>query len=110
MTEFEKTLRLVLHAPVHCAIGAWSTMCGKSSAYAPEFFLHHGFVDKLWWDWQSKGDEYMYHKFFNDQTEQMIGTDYYPREFLNLHKMPAGDAGDVCAAYKGKIVWNFKGW
>ena len=106
MTEFEETLRVDLHNDVHCAIDG--TMCYTVSAYAPEFFLHHGFIDKLWWDWQSKGDEYMYHEFFNDQTEQMIGTDYYPREFLNLHEMP-GDAGDVCAAYQEHIAMNLKG-
>ena len=107
MSGFEETLRVNLHNDVHCAIDG--TMCDSNhtSSYAPEFFLHHGFIDKLWWDWQSKGDEYMYHEFFNDQTEQMIGTDYYPREFLNLHKMP-GDAGDVCAAYEEKIAMNLK--
>ena len=27
-------------------------MCSNDSAAAPEFFLHHGFVDKLWGDWR----------------------------------------------------------
>ena len=106
MIDFEETLRVNLHNPIHDAING--TMCCKFASYAPEFFLHHGFIDKLWWDWQSKGDEYMYHEFFNDQTEQMIGTHYYPREFLNLHKMP-GDVCDVCAAYEEKIAMNLKG-
>ena len=106
MTEFEDTLRDALHNTVHCQIGG--TMCETVAAYAPEFFLHHGFIDKLWWDWQNKGDEYMYHEFFNDQHEKMICTDYYPREFLNLHKMP-GDVCDVCAAYEENIAMKSKG-
>ena len=104
ISNFEETLRVNLHGIVHDAING--TMCCENAAYAPEFFLHHGFIDKLWWDWQSKGDEYMYHEFFNDQTEQMIDTDYNPREFLNLNKVP-GDAGVVCAAYEEKIAMNF---
>ena len=31
-------------------------MCSIDSANAPEFFLHHGYVDKIWHDWQLKSD------------------------------------------------------
>ena len=27
-------------------------MCLVTSAEAPEFFLHHAFIDKIWSDWQ----------------------------------------------------------
>jgi hypothetical protein len=39
------------HNSVHCAIGA--TMCASRAAEAPEFWLVHAFVDKIWFDWQS---------------------------------------------------------
>ena len=47
-TEFELALRVELHDNVHCQIGA--IMCTAESASAPEFFLHHTFIDKIWED------------------------------------------------------------
>jgi hypothetical protein len=43
--EFELTLRTTFHDAVHCLIDG--TMCGFNSSGAPEFFLHHGMVDKV---------------------------------------------------------------
>lgn len=42
---FELALRITLHNSVHCMIHG--TMCSFDSASAPEFFLHHGMVDKV---------------------------------------------------------------
>lgn len=41
-----------MHDQVHCLIGG--TMCTVEFASAPEFFLHHGFIDKIWEDWQKE--------------------------------------------------------
>lgn len=49
---FESELRINLHDQVHCLIGG--TMCTTESASAPEFFLHHGFIDKIWNDRQKR--------------------------------------------------------
>jgi hypothetical protein len=43
--DFELTLRVNLHNTVHCLIGG--TMCTTDNANAPEFFLHHSFIDKV---------------------------------------------------------------
>jgi hypothetical protein len=43
--DFELTLRVNMHNTVHCLIG--ETMCRTDSASAPEFFLHHGMIDKV---------------------------------------------------------------
>ena len=48
--NFEVALRREFHDEVHCIID--STMCTLDSATAPGFFLHLGFVDKIWCDWQ----------------------------------------------------------
>jgi hypothetical protein len=37
---------------MHIAVFA-GTMCAQIAAFAPEFFLLHGYVDKLWSDWQA---------------------------------------------------------
>eukprot|EP00045_Choanoeca_perplexa_P018108 m.278150 g.278150 ORF g.278150 m.278150 type:complete len:3200 (+) comp17717_c0_seq1:80-9679(+) len=39
------------HGSVHVFIGG--VMGSFESPYDPIFFLHHGFIDKLWWDWQT---------------------------------------------------------
>jgi hypothetical protein len=43
--DFELSLRGRFHDSVHCMIGG--TMCVTDSAGAPEFFLHHGMIDKV---------------------------------------------------------------
>lgn len=44
-TDFEIMLAWYLHGMVHCLIGG--TMCSSDAASAPEFFLHHGHIDKV---------------------------------------------------------------
>ncbi|EGD74691.1 hypothetical protein PTSG_12389 [Salpingoeca rosetta] len=47
------------HGDVHVFVGG--TMATYSSPYDPLFFLHHAFVDKLWYDWQvtlGNGNQY----------------------------------------------------
>jgi hypothetical protein len=44
-TDFEGSLRVNFHDTIHCLIGG--TMCSLDSSSAPEFFLHHAFVDKV---------------------------------------------------------------
>ena len=42
------------HGTTHCWIG--SVMCDPAtSPKDPSFFLHHGFMDKLWQEWEDKG-------------------------------------------------------
>ena len=44
-SDFEIEVRILFHDLVHCVIGG--TMCSLDSASAPEFFLHHVFIDKV---------------------------------------------------------------
>ena len=82
--EFERALRVELHDNVHCQIGA--TMCTQEAASAPEFFLHHAFIDKIWDDWQKA------HKYapFQWVGGNMPGTNLTPDQLIDLSNQPGG--------------------
>jgi len=63
-------------------------MSTRESPNAPEFFFHHGFIDKIWGDWQEKGHSYKkIHRYYNDVTA-MPGTVYSPRDVHDLNNQP----------------------
>ena len=53
---FEYAVRLYIHNDLHNAIGG--TMSVKESGSAPEFWFHHGYLDKLWAKWQNRGPRF----------------------------------------------------
>lgn len=76
-----------LHDSVHCRIGG--TMCSVDAANAPEFFLHHGFIDKLWTDWQNKGPAFKHQPFYSNNNSPMPGTyGQSPRSVYDLNRQP----------------------
>ncbi len=91
--DFEKLLRFDFHDRVHCIIDG--TMCTRDAATAPEFFLHHGFVDKIWWDWQKQSNANKFHTHFLNQATSMTSTPYHSRDFLDLNNQP----DCVCVEY-----------
>jgi hypothetical protein len=91
--RFEFLLRLEFHDLVHCVIDG--TMCTLDSASAPEFFLHHGFVDKIWWDWQRLNRTHKFNEYFLTQRQRMPAIVYRSEDFLDLNNQP----GCVCAEY-----------
>ena len=95
-TAFELTLRGGLHDNVHCRIGeVGDTMCSRESASAPEFFLHHSFIDKIWDDWQKKSSAHKY-AYFPTVQPDMIGTNLRGVELIGLSNQP----GDVSVEYE----------
>ena len=86
-TEFERTVRGPLHDNVHCQVGA--TMCTSEAASAPEFFLHHTFIDKIWDDWQQKSQAHK-NAYFPTVTENMPETQLRPAELIDLANQPGG--------------------
>ena len=84
-TRFEVALRLNLHDTVHCLIDG--TMCSTDSAAAPEFFLHHGFIDKIWADWQKRSSAH-HNAFFPGINERLPSTPYTPSQLINLKTQP----------------------
>eukprot|EP00794_Sanderia_malayensis_P006181 gene6181-6895_t len=85
--KFELMTRVNLHEGVHCLING--TMCSGKSAEAPEFFFHHGFIDKIWADYQKKShaNKFIYYPKIN---KKMVAIKYYPRDLINLDKQPGG--------------------
>lgn len=100
--DFELMLRVNLHDVVHFAIGG--TMIGIYSAVAPEFFPIHAFVDKIWDEWQRKGDKYRIQQLFTTQKTLMPGTNYSSAQFLDSSMMP----GRVRVKYlqPNLDIWN----
>lgn len=86
-SNFEFMLRVNLHDLVHCLIDG--TMCTIDSAAAPEFFLHHGFIDKIWDDWQKKSESHK-NVFFSNLAQRMPGTPVIPSVVLDLSAQPGG--------------------
>ena len=62
-------------------------MCSLDSAEAPEFFLHHGFIDKIWADWQKRKIPNQ-DTHFRSITTKMQGSPYMPAQFLDLANQP----------------------
>ena len=86
--SFEISLRINLHDTVHCLIGGH--MCSFHSAVAPEFMLHHGFIDKIWTDWQRQSNAHM-NAHFPSVADTMPGTrNLHPRAVLNNFRLPGG--------------------
>ena len=64
-------------------------MCTFDSSNAPEFFLHHGFIDKIWGDWQERSTLHKY-AFFPSVKDLMPGTELLPGKVVDLSKQPGG--------------------
>ena len=90
--QWHRAVELTLHNPVHCSIGGdmiKGTMCTDMAANDPIFFLHHVFIDHLWYDWQQKGREYLEHKAYaKDTTFMPIAHETSPSQVYDLFKQP----------------------
>ena len=54
---FEEKIREIFHAKFHdCVSEHMCHICYQTFASTPEFWLHYSFLDKLWVDWQNKGN------------------------------------------------------
>ncbi|XP_078342227.1 uncharacterized protein LOC144628048 isoform X2 [Oculina patagonica] len=96
---FELNLRVNLHDTVHCRVGG--DMCEVTSANAPEFFLHHAFIDKIWANWQEFSENHMTVHFQNI-NRNMGGTSYRPSDFIDNLDMPdpARPGRRTCVLYE----------
>lgn len=62
-------------------------MCTTVSTNAPEFFLHHAFIDKIWANWQEYSNEHMTVHFQNIRSI-MRETGYSPADFIDSINLP----------------------
>ena len=74
-------------------------MCSRKSAEAPEFFLHHGFIDKIWADYQSKS-RLKKAVYFSRIHARMQGIRHKPGALLDNNNLPGG----VRVCYKNPTV------
>ncbi len=82
--KFEKKIRRFYHNELHCCIQG--TMELPTASNAPEFLLHHNFMDKLWYDWQSKGPEYKM-KLDHNLDKKLLGSHYKVRHFMDPNNL-----------------------
>ena len=76
-------------------------MCFVNLANAPSFFLHHGFIDKIWWDAQQK-NKVFFEGHFQEQMVNMVASPYCPNQLLNLTHQP----GYIHVEYANATVSN----
>ncbi|XP_028398036.1 uncharacterized protein LOC114521714 [Dendronephthya gigantea] len=77
---FEDQIREFYHNELHCCIQG--TMELPSASNTPEFLLHHTFMDKLWYDWQSKGPGYKF-KIEDNLASRLRGSHYQVGQFMD---------------------------
>lgn len=66
----------------------------------PEFYLHHGFIDKIWDDWQKRSKEHM--AYYGSISTSMTATIYSPKDVNDLKNQPGILLSCVISAYKEK--------
>ena len=65
-------------------------MCSFDSAVAPEFALHHSFMDKIWMDWQRRSSAHL-NAHFPRVANNMPGTGgLHPRDVIDNARLPGG--------------------
>ena len=87
-TMFEQTIREQFHTKFHNCVGE-NMARHETASFAPEFWLLHGFIDKLWADWQSKSVANQFHYYTNNMFT-MPGSGRFPWEYLDLDSLPEG--------------------
>lgn len=83
---FSDALEVQIHNVPHMRIGG--TMTTGYSPNAPEFFLHHNFIDKLWNDWQKKSSAHLnaYASDFNPNATMSYAFGATPADHNDLEK------------------------
>lgn len=84
-------------------------MCNQYSANAPEFFLHHAFIDKIWADWQEKSTDHM-DVYFRDlpSRTRMQAAQFHPQDYIDTLYLPhpnvnRRNAENICVIYKDPV-------
>lgn len=84
---FEYNVRKVFHNEIHCLIGG--TMKSNRSAQSPEFWLHHAFLDKIWVEYQERGDEQR-NEYYPQVKDTLPGcrSKWRPGDFVHETNLP----------------------
>lgn len=85
--QFEDTVRGVYHNELHNSIRG--TMgSSETASNAPEMILHHSFLDKLWVEWQKKGQQYVKAYYPDLPSKNMPGSNYSASQWLDSNNLP----------------------
>ena len=97
---FEWIIREKFHNDLHDGV-AGSMASHVTSSNAPEFWLHHSFLDKLWYNWQANGRDYKYH-YLPRSMNRMPFSEYFTWQLLDSDNLPGG----AKIAYDESIQWD----
>lgn len=89
-----------MHNTGHCVVSG--TMCSSGAASAPEFFMHHANIDKLWADWQKLSPAHVT-AYDGSLFSSMPGTSYTPNDLMDLNNQPNNIK--VCYVEPRKWSW-----
>lgn len=92
--EFEGIVRDTYHSQLHDWIGG--TMYDPlTSSNAPEMVFHHAFLDKIWFQWQNKGEDYK-NAYFPSLRYKLPQSKYHGWQWLDSSNLP----GQVKVTYE----------
>lgn len=97
-------LRLAVYQFMICCDCCVGHMCSNDSAVAPEFALHHSFMDKIWMDWQTRSSAHL-NAYFPGVANNMPGAGgLHPRDVLDNSRLP----GSVRVEYQAPQGARFR--
>ncbi|XP_065062106.1 uncharacterized protein LOC135688960 [Rhopilema esculentum] len=78
--RFDNAVREDYHNDLHNEIGG--QMSSNYAANAPEFFLHHGLLDNIWYRWQMKGPACQF-AYFPKNVSKLLDAPFKTTDFVN---------------------------
>jgi len=93
-----------MHNSVHCAIGG--VMCTAAASNAPEFFLHHTFMDKIWANWQAQSPAHV--TAYQGSLLGAMPGGGTPADVMDLNSQfnyATGETSRVCYITPSRFIW-----
>ena len=80
-------------------------MCSVYASLSPEFYLHHSFLDKLWYTWQQHSKACLYASFSRANRKMLkFKCHHSPREMIDSGRLP----GNINVTYTDYIYGKNK--
>ncbi|CAB4008352.1 Tyrosinase, partial [Paramuricea clavata] len=92
MRRFQRlapSLQIIKRGLSHCQSERIREMFTVTFMGIPEFCLHHGFIDKIWSDWQQRSELHK-NAHFGSISTPMAATIYSPKDVNDLQNQPGG--------------------
>ncbi|KAI9229521.1 MAG: hypothetical protein DHS80DRAFT_22283 [Piptocephalis tieghemiana] len=95
--EFRAAIELGPHPGPHFGIG--QDMTGMNAPADPMFFLHHGYIDKIWYDWQVYRKDHLY-KYDGIHRGKPVSLDDPIIYYTNTTVRDVMDIDQLCYRYE----------